>query len=108
MTKNKKVLYAHDFKFGLNNEIGVLNKLKDISNTIYKTTNDFNKFDFRDDENKIDIELKSRRIKYGQYPTIFFGKPKLLHGRQKRKDKESNRTIYCFEFINKDISGFRY
>lgn len=101
--QDKKKLFSDDFKFGLTNEVSVLEKLQTIYPKLYKTKNEFSHFDFRCDENKIDIELKSRRIAYKQYPTIFFAEHKLHTGRKNKKNGISNKIIYCFEFKDKSL-----
>lgn len=87
-----------DVKWGLKKEEHVLpllqSKIKDIKKIPYK----YDPFDFRSDELKMDLELKSRNIFKGQYPTIYFGVNKLVEGRLRRKNGTSLRTIYLFRF----------
>ena len=72
-------------------------KFPDVS----QTEDQFDCFDFRDDVNKIDFELKSRNMIKGKFNTIFFGWNKLLEGRARRESGYSNRTIYLFRFQNR-------
>jgi len=87
-----------DVKWGLIKEKHVLpllqSKIKDIKKTPYK----YDPFDFRSDELKMDLELKSRNIFKGQYKTIYFGLNKLVKGRLRRQNGTSLRTIYLFRF----------
>jgi len=92
MTKEKDIMW------GLEKETFVLPLLKSKIKDVKKTENQFDCFDFRSDELKIDLELKSRNIFKGQYPTIFFGLNKLVEGRLRRKNGTSLRTIYLFRF----------
>ena len=92
MTKEKDIMW------GLQKETFVLPLLKSKIKDVKKTENQFDCFDFRSEELKIDLELKSRNIFKGQYPTIFFGLNKLVEGRLRRKNGTSLRTIYLFRF----------
>ena len=87
-----------DLNFGFQQEKSII----DIINTKYegteKTTDKYCHFDFRNDTFKIDIELKSRRIYKGQYPTIFFAKCKLIEGRKRIKMGITDKVIYLFNF----------
>jgi len=97
------IKFKNDFDLGFCGEDLVLEKLKEYLPDVVKTTYKFDKFDFRCNTNKIDLELKTRRIDYKQYPTIFFSIKKLRAGREKRLMGLSNRTIYMFQFKNNDI-----
>ena len=105
--QDKKKLFSDDFEYGLTNEVSVLEKLQTIYPKLYKTKNEFSHFDFRCDENKIDIELKSRRIAYKQYPTIFFAECKLKKGREKMRSGETFKVIYLFNFVQKENKELR-
>ena len=100
MNYSQKQQQRKDLTFGLFHE----RKTIDIINTKFdvKKLGTFDHFDFRDDTQKIDFELKSRRIYKGQYPTIFFAKHKLITGRKRKDNGETNRVIYLFNFNNKD------
>ena len=88
-----------DLEFGLNNELLILNEVNERFPETFKTTNKYDRFDFRNDSLKIDMELKSRRIFKGQYPTIFFDEGKLLKGRDNIKNGITNKVIYLFQFV---------
>ncbi len=90
-----------DVKWGLKKEQHVLPLLQSKIKDVRKTENKYDCFDFRSDELKIDLELKSRNIYKGQYDTIFFGLNKLKEGRTRRANGTSLRTIYLFRFQKK-------
>ena len=96
-----KVQFKKDLKFGFSNELPILNKINTKFNGTYKTLNQFNHFDYRNDTLKIDFELKTRRIYKGQYPTIFFAKHKLETGRKRKDEGITDRIIYLFCFNKK-------
>ena len=50
-------------------------KFPDVS----QTEDQFDCFDFRDDVNKIDFELKSRNNNYSSYPTTMIGQNKIIY-----------------------------
>jgi hypothetical protein len=90
-----------DVKWGLKKEQHVLPLLQSKIKDVRKTEDKYDCFDFRSDELKIDLELKSRNIYKGQYETIFFGLNKLEEGRTRRANGTSLRTIYLFRFKKK-------
>ena len=95
---NMRINKEHDIKWGLKKEQDVLPLLQSKIGDIRKTVDKFDCFDFRSDEKKIDLELKSRNIFKGQYNTIYFGVNKLIEGRTRRRNGTSLRTIYLFRF----------
>tara|TARA_R110001632_G_scaffold223085_1_gene354658 strand:+ start:29 stop:460 length:432 start_codon:yes stop_codon:yes gene_type:complete len=95
-----KQQFKNDLSFGFANELPTLQQINMIFKETYKTKQQFNNFDFRNDKLKIDLELKTRRIYKGQYKTIFFGKNKLLKGRKRKAEGLTNRIIYLFSFTN--------
>lgn len=94
-----------DIKFGLKSECCVIKLLKTKISDVKKTENKYDCFDFRSDELKIDLELKTRNIYKGQYKTIFFGENKLKEGRSRKENGTSNRTIYLFRFNSRKRVG---
>jgi hypothetical protein len=72
------------------NKFGKLNK-----------TEKYDVFDFKND--KYIIELKTRNIKFGQYPSLMFGKNKLEEA-QKINDKE----IYFFFKLEDGLYYWKY
>lgn len=75
----------------LENKFGELNK-----------THHWHSFDF--ENKKYLIELKTRRIKFGQYPTLIFSEKKLIKAR-KFLEENPNKEIY---FFWKCIDGLYY
>lgn len=100
LTKGKK----EDIEFGLKSECSVIKLLKTKLKDIQKTDT-YNEFDFRSEEKKIDLELKTRNIYKGQYDTIFFGENKLIEGRNRIKNGTSKRIIYLFRFNSRKHVG---
>lgn len=96
-----------DLEFGNDNEILILNEVNERFPDTVKTTNKYDRFDFRNDSLKIDMELKSRRIFKGQYPTIFFCEGKLIEGRANLLSGKSNKVIYLFNFVAKHDKKMR-
>lgn len=92
--------YKKDLKYGFNAEVEILKVINKFFKA-EKTKNKYAFFDFRDNTNKIDFELKTRRIYKGQYDTIFFAKHKLISGRKRIKEGDTNRVIYLFCFNKK-------
>lgn len=87
-----------DLNFGFEQEKSLIDIINTKYEGTYKTTEKYNHFDFRNDTFKIDIELKSRRIYKGQYPTIFFAQCKLIEGRKRMKAGITDKVIYLFNF----------
>ena len=100
VSKGKK----EDIEFGLRSECSVIKLLKTKIRDVQKTDT-YNEFDFRSDEYKIDLELKTRNIYKGQYDTIFFGQNKLIEGRTRKQNGTSLRTIYLFRFNSRKEVG---
>lgn len=90
-----------DLNLGLGNEPRVLSIINKTFSESYKTKNQYNYFDYRNDNLKIDYELKTRRVYKGQYPTIFFAKHKLESGRKRKAEGITNRVIYLFSLLSK-------
>ena len=91
-----------DLKYGFSQEDLFLNIINQKFPNTKKCPFKYSHFDYRCDDLGIDIELKSRRIYKGQYPTIYFAKDKLDYGRNKLRNGMSKRIIYIFNFIKKD------
>ena len=94
-----------DIEFGKQNEIYIKEMLEDM----YADTEfhvefhswQYSSFDFKilDKNNKIvhEYELKSRRIKSDQYPTLMFGETKLNYAKSQYKKRGGRFTFlwYC-------------
>tara|TARA_R110000803_G_scaffold207306_1_gene275165 strand:- start:1010 stop:1489 length:480 start_codon:yes stop_codon:yes gene_type:complete len=75
--------YKKDMKFGFSAEISVLQKLKEkYGNNIKKYEDFYSKMDYylvNDNGDVIrNFELKSRRVKFGQYPSLCFNGSKFV------------------------------
>ena len=95
---NKK---TQDLNFGNDNEKIVINKLRDYfkSDTINKTEDKMDTFDFIDKDNKMIFELKSRRIKKNQYYDTMIGYNKIIDG---FKHIEKGYKVYlCWKYLDK-------
>ena len=69
--------YTIDKQFGLGNEIKYLDILSKYFNTTFKKyENNYSLLDFYSDD-KIFLEMKSRRLNHNQYPTAIFNIPKI-------------------------------
>tara|TARA_R110000803_G_scaffold87881_2_gene154793 strand:+ start:1474 stop:1929 length:456 start_codon:yes stop_codon:yes gene_type:complete len=100
MVRNE-TLYKDDKHLGNTGENATLLVINKIFKDCKKTKEKYNYFDFRDDTEKIDFELKTRRVIKGQYPTVFFAEHKLLSGRERIKEGITKRVIYLFCFKSK-------
>ena len=78
-----KVKKAKDLKFGDGAERDVLDILKALNPNTTKIKDKYYVMDYSitDDDGKLieELEVKSRRIKHNQYPTLVFGKNKYNH-----------------------------
>lgn len=93
-----------DMKMGLRQEDNFLSILNEKFPNTKKTTGMFSLFDWRNEDLKIDFEMKSRRNTKDKYPSTFFGECKLIEGRKNLKDGISKRIIYIFNFVDKNNS----
>ena len=91
---------SQDLKFGSDNEKKLLEIFRQYfkSDTLNKTTNCYDQYDFIDTKNKIIIELKSRRIRKLQYYDVMIGYNKIENG-FKHIDK-GYRVFLCWSFID--------
>ena len=93
--------FNNDMSYGLQKENEFLNKYKsklcelfsedDIKNTKELYNDGFCKYDFEGLTNKIQFELKSRRVKKGHYPTTIIPVHKLNDG---------TKQVYIFQFTD--------
>ena len=97
-----KIQKSRDIRFGKLNEIKVLEILNKYNNNIKKYKYNYSTFDFylRDENKKkiIEYELKSRNIKYMQYPTIICGKNKFEYA--KKRLLKGIKPIFLFYFLD--------
>lgn len=86
--------YIEDKKFGLNNEEKYLESLSKYFNTTFKKyTNNYSLLDFYSYDEKIFIEMKSRRINHNQYPTTIFNAHKIDEFNRLNKNNDSKFYI---------------
>lgn len=93
--------------FGLKSEKKHFKTLKDWFevDALRKTTNMYDAFDFRDDKNKVVIELKStNKHKYGTYPRQLVGANKLTEA-FKWIDR-GYRAFLVFSYVDDDLYSF--
>lgn len=95
----------NDIRFGLQKEEEIKPQLENIFGKLKKTSK-FHNFDFCND--KFYVEIKSRKITYDKYPTIYFDNCKRL--KAKELIKKGFRCffvfnlldgIYLWEYVNK-------
>ncbi len=106
----------NQYDYGISQELIMLEKLKKKFPNIRMTNDRYDNFDFVDEENKILIELKSRRIKSdNKYPSTILGSNKIQNGRLKKE--EGYKVYYFFNYLdaikyyrlkNKDIFSEAY
>ena len=95
MNKQKQI----DLKYGFKSEEDVHDYLETIFGTLLRSKNnpemgEYYEFDKYNDS--FYIEMKTRRIKKRQYPTLFFGKNKLIKGDEILKKNPNLRIIYLW------------
>ncbi len=95
MNKQKQI----DLKYGFKSEEEQHEYLETIFGTLLRSKNnpemgEYYEFDKYNDS--FYIEMKTRRIKKRQYPTLFFGKNKLIKGDEILKKNPNLRIIYLW------------
>jgi len=99
----------NDLEYGLNKELEILDLLRNkFGESITKTIDKFNSFDFEGDN--IKIELKSRRNTSYYYPTTMIGHRKVLAAKDKDIQyyyvfKYTDKVLYC-EYNKDDFKNF--
>lgn len=91
--------YIKDGKLGLKSEISVHKKLEEHYNIKLEFTDNHNVFDYFNEDNKILIELKTRRNKKYTYPTTIIGNNKIIESL--KKSKEGYDIYFYFAFTDK-------
>ncbi len=95
---NFKKNQLNDIKYGKAKERDLKGVFEDYFTTTLEEWGEFSQFDFKNDLEKIAIELKSRRAKYKQYPSTMVGYNKILAGLD-LIDKGFT-VIFCFSFTD--------
>ena len=86
--------YTEDKIYGLNNEEKYLESLSKYFNTTFKKyVSEFSLLDFYSYDEKIFIEMKSRRINHNQYPTAIFNAHKIDEFNRLNKNNDSKFYI---------------
>lgn len=93
-----------DMNLGLNMEDALKPVLENKFGEL-KKTHHYHSFDFEND--KYLIELKTRRIKFGQYPTLIFSEKKLIKARKIKKENP-NIKIFFFWKCNDGLFYWEY
>lgn len=87
--------------YGLQKEVELFSKLKDIhGDTLKKTQNKYASFDFEND--KCVLELKSRRNTKDKYPTTMVGFNKIL------KAHNEDRDVYFYFNFTDGLYRWKY
>ena len=94
---NKKLMV--DLTYGLKNENKIQNILEKYFNVKLTKTEQFDEFDYINKEQKILIELKSRRNTKTKYYDTMIGYNKVITGLKKIKE-ENYKVYFCFNFTD--------
>tara|TARA_R110000744_G_scaffold198472_1_gene317742 strand:- start:1099 stop:1533 length:435 start_codon:yes stop_codon:yes gene_type:complete len=95
MNKQKSI----DLKMGFKSEEDIHEYLETIFGTLLRSKNNPEMgeyYEFDKYNELFYIEMKTRRIKMRQYPTLFFGKNKLIKGDEILKKNPNLRIIYLW------------
>ena len=87
-----------DYSFGEEQEQRLLPILNEYFDLQLELTQQQDRFDYIDTNNKVLIELKSRRVNKNQYSTTIVPEKKYLCGVE--KSSQGWRVIYVFNFID--------
>jgi len=91
--------YCADTKLGFKNEDVVKPKIEKFFNKKFNTTGRYDPFDYFDDEKKIWIELKTRRVRKRQYDDTMIDISKVEYGLN--KVNEGCRAFLMWSFTDK-------
>jgi len=69
-------------------------------------TSHWDNFDYSND--KVLIELKNRKAKWGQYPSLMFSTAKLKKAQKLNKDKDFDKEIYFFWKLTDGLYFWKY
>lgn len=95
-----------DVIYGTSKETFVMNILNIAHNLNLKQSDDkYSVFDFYDYDKKVAFELKSRRVKFGTYPTTMIGYNKISKGLE--MIKEGWKIGLCFYFVEDMLCTYR-
>jgi len=93
--------YENDLILGNTGEDEVFQILKTKYNDIQKTGSTYSIFDFQSKDNKLKIEIKTRRNCYNKYPTTMIGFNKI-----KKCNKPDTTYLFIFKFTDRIMHIF--
>lgn len=105
-----KSIKNNDLKFGSQSEKASHECLEEIFGKLLNTKDNAEMgeyFEFDKYNDKYYIEIKSRRIRHNQYPTLIFGKNKLLKGDEIISNNPDIRIFYLWK-CNDGIYGWEH
>ena len=105
-----KSMKNNDLSFGSISESIIHQDLENIFGTLLNTKDNSNMgkfYEFDKYNDKYYIEIKTRRIRHNQYPTLIFGKNKLLKGDEIISNNPDIRIFYLWR-CNDGIYGWEH
>lgn len=101
-----KIQQQKDIKFGSYYELELMKILKKLLNLdIIQYQDKYANHDFYINDDKEDIigliELKTRRIKFNDYPSLMMGYNKIIEGRRRCKEEGIKFVVYVWGFDDK-------
>ena len=88
----------NDFKFGLKNEDNLINSISNCLGCELIKLDQCNTFDFKNKDNTVLVELKTRRCSKNTYYDTMIGYDKVLESLKRLKEDYS--IYYVFKFID--------
>jgi len=89
---------SKDLNYGLNKELSTQKQIEEWIGSSITKTDTMNHFDFKVNDKKILIELKSRRVNKDRYDTTIIGKNKIDYAMEKYN--EGYELYFCFNFTD--------
>ena len=97
-----------DLVFGLNAEERVHKQLENVFGELKSTKDEYgNYYEFDKFNDKVFVEIKTRRIRHNQYDTLFFGQNKFLKGQTLLEENPDLKIFYCWN-CNDGIYGWEH
>ena len=103
MGEKYKKKFNDDLKLGLQSEKQLKPIIERMFNTEFNFTDQKHYWDFIDIDNKIYVELKTRRVNHDHYKTLYFS-----YAKKKFIDKNPNYDYYIFYKCLDGIYYFKY
>ena len=101
--ENYKKKFKDDLKLGNDGESELKPIIEKMFDTQFLFTEKSHNWDFIDADNKIYVELKTRRIKHNKYNTLYFS-----YAKKRFIDKNPNYDYYVFFKCLDGIYYFKY